>query len=159
MSHVITRPSNRGVSIDQELPGIISLMNGLSPLSALRRNIRDTTGDFFRQRFFSDRLSVVLLVGAGAVNALNVLLLALHVRPTSAAVPTRFSSLNWFDSLGPWYYPFLIALFAILVTLANGLFAHYSFGRSRIASFFLLTGSAVVAIFSFIISMAFGAVK
>lgn len=134
-------------------------MNGFPPLGALRRTIQDSFSDVLGQRFFRDRLSMTLLIGAAVVNGLNLVSLALNVRPTAAQVPIRFSSLTLFDALGPWYYPFLIALFALLVTFSNGLFAYYSFGRSRIASFFLLTGSAVVAIFSFIISMAFGAVR
>lgn len=134
-------------------------MNGFPPIGALRRTIQDTFSDVLSQRFFRDHLSMVLLVGAAVVNGLNLLSLFLHMRPTSAEVPIRFSSLTLFDELGPWYYPFLIALFALFVTAANGVFAYFSFGRNRIASFFLLTGSAVVAIFSFIISMAFGAVR
>jgi hypothetical protein len=143
----------------ESLTGIIPYMNGLPSLGALRRTIQDIFRDVLRHRFFRDRLSMSLLVGAALVNGLNLVSLALNVRPTSAQVPIRFSSLTLFDALGPWYYPFLIALFAVCVTVANGLFSYYSFGRSRIASFFLLTGSAVVAIFSFIISMAFGAVR
>jgi hypothetical protein len=134
-------------------------MNGFPPLGSLRRTIQDSFSNVLGQRFFRDRLSMTLLIGAAAVNAFNLLSLALNVQPTSAQVPIRFSSLTLFDALGPWYYPFLIALFALFVTAANGFFACYSFGRSRITSFFLLTGSAVVAIFSFIISMAFGAVR
>jgi hypothetical protein len=102
---------------------------------------------------------MVLLVGALVLNGLNLFWLAVRVHPTDSQVPIRFSSFTLFNALGPWYYPYLIALFALCVTLANVVFAYYSFGRSRIASFYLLTGSGVVAIFSFIISTAFGVVR
>jgi hypothetical protein len=137
-------------------------MNGIRPLGALWRTFQETIADVRQSRFFRDRLSAGLLVGTLIVNGLNFVSLALSVHSTSGEVPIRYSSLQLGfnpNSLGPWYYPFLIALFAILVTLANGYFAYHSFSRSRLASFFLLTGSGVVAIFSFIISSAFGVVR
>jgi hypothetical protein len=134
-------------------------MNGFSPLGALRRTFQDILTSVLGQRFFRDRLSTGLLVGALVVNGVNLVSLALHVRPTETQVPIRFSSLTLFDALGPWYFPLLIALFALGVTVVNAFFAYHSFGRSRLASFFLLIGSAVVAIFSFIISTAFGVVR
>lgn len=102
---------------------------------------------------------MTLLVSAAVINGANLIFLALHVRPTEAQVPIRFSSLTLFDALGPWYFPFLVALFAAVITITNAVFAFHGFSRSRLASFFLLMGSVVVAIFAFIISSAFGAVR
>lgn len=134
-------------------------MNAFPPLRTLRRTFYDWTRDVRSARFFRDRLSAGLLVGALVINGLNFIWLAMHVRPTEGQVPVRFSSLTLFDALGPWYFPFLVALFGLGVTLANGAFAYHSFGRSRLASFFLLITANVVAIFSFIISNAFGVVR
>jgi hypothetical protein len=134
-------------------------MNGFPPLGALRRTISDKLSELRRMRFFHDRLSTALLVGALIVNGINLISLALRVRPVEGQVPIRFSSLTLFDALGPWYFPFLIALFALGVTMVNGVFAYHSFARSRLASFFLLIGSGVVAIFSFIISTALGVIR
>jgi hypothetical protein len=134
-------------------------MNGFWPLGTLWRTIQSSVDDVRESRFFRDRISLMLFAGALIINGLNLFTLALHVRPIEGEVPVRFSSLRLFDALGPWYYPYLIALFALGVTLANSYFAYHSFGRSRLASFFLLAGSAVVAIFSLIISTAFGAIR
>jgi hypothetical protein len=134
-------------------------MNGLGALVTLRRTIQHRLADVQQARFFHDRLSVTLLAGALLVNGLNIVALALKVRPNEIPVPTRYSNLGGgFYALGPWYFPFIIALVAAVITLSNGASAFQSFGRSRLASFFLLAGSAVVAIFSFVISMAFGAI-
>jgi len=134
-------------------------MNAIWPPSSLQRTIQEFLANLRSQRFFHDRLSIGLLVVALAANGANLVGLVLRVHPTEAEVPVRFSSLTLFDALGPWYFPFLIAFFALGVTLANGLFAYHSFARSRLASFFLLIGSVIVAIFAFIISMAFGAIR
>lgn len=134
-------------------------MNGFPPLSSLRRNLQEKLSDLRDQRFFRDRLSMFILVGALVINGVNLVWLVLHVKPAESQVPVRFSSLTLFDALGPWYFPFLIVLFASVVTVANGVFAYHSFVRSRLASFFLLIGSVVVAIFAFIISSAFGVVR
>ena len=134
-------------------------MKGLPPFTLLRRTIQDVIADLRSQRFFHDRLSVVLAVAAAVINGLNLITLALHVRPTEVQVPVQFSSLTLFDKLGPWYFPFFITMFAAGVTLVNGLFAYHSFSRSRLASFCLLIGSVVVAVFAFIISSAFGGVR
>jgi len=134
-------------------------MNGFGLLSSLRRTVEDSISDVRQSRFFRDRLLASLLWGALVINALNFFSLVMHVKPIEGEVPVRFSSLTLFDALGPWYYPYMIALFALCVTLANGYFAYHSFGRSRLSSFFLLTGSSVVAIFSFIISSAFGVIR
>lgn len=134
-------------------------MNGLGALGSMQRAVQHRLADVRQARFFHDRLSVALLVGALLVNGLNIAALALKVRPTEIPVPTRYSNLGGgFYALGPWYFPFVIAMAAALITAANGATAFQSFSRSRLASFLLLTGSAVVAIFSFIISMAFGAI-
>jgi hypothetical protein len=134
-------------------------MNGLGALGSLKRTIQIRLADVRQARFFHDRLSVGLLMGALLVNGLNLVALALRVRPTETLVPTRYSNLGGgFYALGPWYFPILIALIAAVITMVNGAMAFQSFSRSRLASFFLLSGSAVVAIFSFIISMAFGAI-
>ena len=134
-------------------------MNGFWPLGTLSRSLKTSFDNVRQSRFFRDRISVVLLIGALLTNAVNLVALALHVRPVEGEVPVGFSSLTLFDKLGPWYYPFLIALFALVVTLVNAIFAYHAFNRSRLASFFLLAGSGVVAIFSFIISTAFGAIR
>lgn len=102
---------------------------------------------------------MVVLTLALVVNGASIFLLALRVRPTDSQVPVHFSSFTLFDELGPWYYPFEIALVALLITLVNIVFAYHSFGRSRLASFFLLVTALVVGIFSFIIAQAFGAVR
>jgi hypothetical protein len=135
-------------------------MNALKAVRALRRKFEEVLTATRQARFFHDRLSVTLLVVALVVNGLDLIALAFKVRPTGIAVPTRYSNLGGgFDSLGPWYFPLEIGILAVLLTFANGWLAFHSFGRSRLASFFLLTGSGVVAFFSFIISMAFGAIK
>jgi hypothetical protein len=134
-------------------------MNGFPPLATFRRTFQDMLDEVRKARFFRDRLSSALLVGALVINGVNLVWLGLHVRPTEGLVPVRFSSLTLFDALGPWYFPFLVALFGLGVTLVNGAFAYHSFVRSRLASFFLLITSGVVAIFSFIISSAFGVVR
>jgi predicted small integral membrane protein len=139
--------------------GIIVVMNGMRLADTLRRTIQNTIIEVREARFFRDRLSVGLLVAALIINGLNLLWLGLHVRPTEGQVPVRFSSLTLFDALGPWYFPFLIALFGLGVTVVNDIFAYHSFGRSRLASFFLLIAAVVVAIFSFVISSAFGVVR
>lgn len=134
-------------------------MKRIPSVSTLRRTVQDTLTHVMSQRFFRDRLSVGLLAGALIVNGTNLVWLLLHVRPVEGEVPVRFSSLTLFDALGPWYFPFLIGLFALGVTVVNTWFAYHSFLRSRLASFFLLISSVVVAIFSFIISSAFGVVR
>jgi hypothetical protein len=136
-------------------------MNGIRPIGALWRSLQEIIADVRQSRFFRDRMSALLLFGTLIVNGLNLVSLALSVHPTTGEVPIRYSSLGGFNPniLGSWYYPFLIALFAILVTLANGYFAYHSFSRSRLASFFLLAGAGVVAIFSYIISSAFGVIR
>lgn len=134
-------------------------MNGPMSLSSLQRAAMNKFAQVRSARFFHDRLSLALLIGALVVNGLNIIALVAKVRPTDIPVPTRYSNLGGgFDALGPWYFPFMVAVMAAVITVANGAFAYYGFNRSRLASFFLLAGSGVVAIFSFIISMAFGAI-
>jgi hypothetical protein len=129
------------------------------PFGSLWRTINHSVSDVRESRFFRDRISVLLLIGALVINGVNFFALTLRVRPAQGDVLVGYSNITLFDKLGPWYYPFLIALFALSVTLINAVFAYYSFNRSRLASFYLLSGSGVVAIFSFIISMAFGSIR
>lgn len=84
------------------------------------------------------------------------MLLRLH--PTGFDVPVHYSSLGGFDALGPWYQLYAIAIYGFGVTAVNTVLANLSFGRSRITSFFLLTGSFVVALFCLIIGTAFAVI-
>jgi hypothetical protein len=134
-------------------------MEGSQPLRTLRRNTQERINYVLSQRFFHDRMSMAVLTAAAIINVVSVFLLALKLHPTESQVPVHFSSFTLYDQLGPWYYPMIIALLALGVTAANTIFAYHSFTRSRLASFFLLVAALVVAIFSFIISQAFGAVR
>ena len=136
-------------------------MNGIPPLKAVRRTLQEKFDDVRQSRFFRDRFSVTLLFTALVINGLTFVTLAMRLKPVEGQVPIRFSSLTMFDpdSLGPWYYPFVIALMAVVITLVNSSFAYHSFSRSRLASFYLLVGAGVVGVFSFIIANAFGVVR
>ncbi len=134
-------------------------MNSLSSVVALKRTFQRMVADIWGQRFFRDRLSVGLLVAALVVNGLTFVMLVLRLRPVDGLTPVRFTNLTLFDALGPWYFPFEIALFGLGVTVINGWFAYHGFGRSRLASFFLLISALVVGMFCAIIAMAFGAVR
>ncbi len=111
------------------------------------------------QRFFRDRLSVILLVISLSLNALTLALLVAKVRPTEFPVPVRYSSLEGgFNSLGPWYQIYSLGVVGLGVTILNTILAIESFNRSRIASFFLMVGALVVALFCLIISNAFAVI-
>lgn len=133
-------------------------MNALDSLRQARAGLVSRFGHIRQSRFYQDRLSVGLIVVALILNVLALVTLATHVRPTDVPVPTHYSSLRNFDALGPWYWPFEVAGFGFLVTIANTGFAYSSYNRSRLASFFLLSSAVVVAIFTLIVANAFGAV-
>lgn len=128
-------------------------MNVSSSWSALRRSVELKLEEVRQSRFFHDRLSLSLLMGALFLAVLNLVVLAAKVRWSSVA-PVGFSSFEVGYVLGPWYYPYFVALFSLVTVVINGLLAYQAFNRSRLASFFLLTGGGVVAIFCFIISNA-----
>lgn len=108
-----------------------------------------------QQRFFKDRLSWGILVPTVLLNIATIVLLVLKFHPTDTLVPTHYSSLVGFDTLGPWYQSYAIGVFAVGVTVVNGSLALASFNRSRITSFFLMIGAFVVALFCLVISAAF----
>lgn len=110
------------------------------------------------QRFFQDRLSLALMLPALGFNVVTILVLVLRLRPSNFLIPVHYSSLGGFDELGPWYQTFRIAGFGLAVTITNTALAAYSFTRSRIASFYLLTGAFVVGLFCLIIGTAFAVV-
>ncbi len=99
-----------------------------------------------------------MLVVALAIGGFNAVFLLFQVPVVRTDMPMRYSSLYGFDGLGPWYSPFLIVLFGLGVSVVNGVLAYQVFDRSRIASFYLLAGAGVVALFCLIISNAFATV-
>lgn len=133
-------------------------MKPLAWLAGQRQSLSRNLTSLRQHRFFKDRLSVAILVSNLIVNGIILLVLLLRVRPTQFPVPVRYSSLVGFDKLGSWIQLYGIGIFSLAVTLANGALAIYGFGRSRIASFFLLSGAFVVAAFSLIISLALTAI-
>src|SRR5690242_8335412 len=120
------------------------------------------TGELARQkfqqlkshRFFGDRLSVLILVLNLALVIATLVILVIRVRPSAVPVPVHYSSLVGFDRLGPWWELYSLGLFSLVVIATNTALAIASFTRSRITSFFLMSGAFVVAIFALIISLA-----
>lgn len=132
-------------------------MNRLSPRQ-LKSQMGIAISEIRGQRFFQDHLSLALLLPTLGFNLMAFIIMLVRLHPTSFAVPIHYSSLGGFDQLGPWYEPYRIVVFSLTVTLVNTLLAAYSFGRSRIASFYLLIGSFVVSLFCLIIGTAFAVV-
>jgi hypothetical protein len=135
-------------------------MKGLPPLGALRRSAQTKFKEVREARFFRDRISVSLLLAGLIVSGLGFVLLMLHVPPTHTDIPVRYSSLGGgFEGLGPWYSPYLIMMFGLAIVVINGVLAFRAFVLSRLASFYLLAGAAVVSIFCLIVANAFATVS
>jgi len=132
-------------------------MNTLS-LSRTSETISQKLAQLKSHRFFSDRLSVLILVLNLSLAVVTIATLVIRVRPSAVPVPVHYSSLVCFDHLGPWWQLYGIGLFSIVVIAINTALAIASFTRSRITSFFLMSGAFVVAIFALIISLAITAV-
>jgi hypothetical protein len=109
-------------------------------------------------RLMGDSLSVTLVISSLVINFLAITILVLKLHPLDYQVPIHYSSINGFDQLGAWYRPFYIAGFSLAVTIVNTILAIRSFGRSRVAAFYLLLGSVVVGIFCLIICNAFSSI-
>jgi hypothetical protein len=133
-------------------------MNALERLQSVQANLLKRLADVRGSRFFHDRLSVSLVIAALAIDTVAIAQALLHLHITDIGIPVRYSTLRGFYMLGPWYFPLELAAFSLLVTLINTAFAYSSYMRSRLASFFLLSGAVVVAVFGLIVSGAFGAV-
>lgn len=128
------------------------------PLSRVGEMMSQKFAHLKSHRFFTDRLSVTILVLNLALAVVTIATLIIRVRPSAVPVPVHYSSLVGFDRLGPWWQLYGIGLFSIAVIAINTALAIISFTRSRITSFFLMSGAFVVAIFAFIISLAITAV-
>lgn len=136
---------------------ITAIMKSFSVMRA-RRLAKVSFDKLTSQRLMQDRLSLGILIPTLMINGLNFVLLAAQLSPTDFDVPVRYSSLTGFEDLGNWYQIYNIAFFGLLVTATNLGLALYSYGRSRITSFFLLIGAFVVSLFCLIISLAFAAI-
>lgn len=134
-------------------------MRFLSPFEKLYSRARTRLAQIREARFFEDRMSLGLIITALGLNVIAFLLLLPKVRPTDLPVPVGYSSLDLGYRLGAWYYPYLVVLFGYGVTLVNSALAYRAFSRSRLASFYLLSGAVVVAIFSLIIANALGSIR
>ena len=106
-------------------------------------------------RFVRDRLFMTALFLAVGFVVLMWGVVLIRVRPTSFPVPVHYTTLGGFDALGSWYQPILSSLYATVLVVANLALSYLSYQRSRMASFFLLAGAVVVALFSLIITNAF----
>ena len=141
----------------KRFPDIISAMKRLHP-GHIKAQLSTAVSAVGQQRFFQDRLSLGLILPALAFNIITLVVMVIRLHPTTFSIPVHYSSLGGFDALGPWYQIYQIAIFGFAVTIVNTTLASYSFARSRIASFYLLTGGFVVALFCLIIGTAFAVV-
>lgn len=134
-------------------------MNSLPSLAELRSGLSQRLTSLRTSRLMADHLSVGLIVASLILNALTLVVLVIKLHPLDYQVPIHYSSLNGFDQLGSWYQPYVIAFFGLAVTVVNAALALRSFGRSRVASFYLLLGAVVVGVFCLIIANAFSSVS
>lgn len=104
-----------------------------------------------------DRLSLSLIGVAGGLNLLGLVLALVRIRPSEYPVPVHYSSLSpgGIDALGAWYLQYATSMFAIVITIINTLLAVALMRRLKIAAFFMLVGSVVVALFALVITNAF----
>ncbi len=123
-------------------------------LATWRHNLGGGFTRLFKQRLFSDRLSLGVLVSSTVLVAVNIVILAAKVHPTDYQVPVQYSSLSG-SVLGSWYELYKIGIFSFVILVANTLLALKSFSRSRITSFFLLGSTFVVNLLCLCISLAF----
>jgi hypothetical protein len=134
-------------------------MNSLPSLGDLRSGLSQRINSLRSSRLAADHLSVGLIISSLVLNGLTLVLLLAKLHPLDYQVPIHYSSLTGFDQLGSWYQPYIIAFFGLGVTVVNSLLALRSFGRSRVASFYLLLGAVVVSVFCLIIANAFSSVS
>ncbi len=106
-------------------------------------------------RLWRDGLSVGIVITAALINGLCLTLAIARLHPLDYAIPVRYTSVAAFDTLGPWYMLYAIPIYGIVVLVANVGLAMKAYMRSRIASFFLLLASVVVALLCLVISNAF----
>lgn len=106
-------------------------------------------------RFMKDRLFMGCLTLAVVFVVLMWGVVVIRVRPTSFPVPVHYTTLGGFDALGSWFQPAIASVYATILIAVNIVLSYLSYPRSRMASFFLLAGAVVVAVFSLIITNAF----
>ena len=120
----------------------------MSPHTSLRQKITDElaskAADLPASRMLRDPLFKWFLIPSIILCLAIILLLVLNVRPKDFVVPLQYSSIQGFDVLGPWYHVILYGLFSLLITAGNLVLASFVFEKSRITSFFLVMGTAVV---------------
>ena len=115
------------------------------------KQVQQTTGSFWKQPLFRDRLFVGFVLASGLLCLAVIVLLILNVRPKDFVVPIQYSTLQGFDALGPWYRVYTFGLFSLLVTVGNIILATMSYRRSRMVSFFLVTSTAVINLLTLVI--------
>lgn len=138
---------------------IMKTMSSVSPFVSARRGVGAFIERVAESRFFHDLFSIALLSVTALIFVASLAWLVLHVHPTDVPVPVRYSNLTGFDTLGPWYFPFVLLAECLGVAVFNTFFAYRSFQKNRMVSFFLLATSVVVAAFGGVIAAAFGSVR
>ena len=107
--------------------------------------------NFWHQPVFRDKLFITFSLANVIISVLIVGLLLFNVRPKDFVVPIQYSTLQGFDALGAWYRVYAFGIFSLLVTFGNSYLASISYRRSRIMSFFLVFGAAVVNVITFMV--------
>lgn len=104
-----------------------------------------------KQRIFRDRLLRWFLV-LSVISMVSVIVLILvRLRPHDFVLPLGFMTGVGLSYPGQWYGIYSYGLFSIIVTAANAILAMNILERSRITSFFLVTGAIIINIFTFIV--------
>lgn len=105
-----------------------------------------------QQRIFRDKFLRWFLALALILMLAVIVLLVVRLRPSDFVVPLGFMTGVGFTGTGQWYRIYNYGLFSILVTITNSVLAMAMLEKSRIASFFLITGAVIANIFTLVVT-------
>src|SRR3990167_5167408 len=121
-----------------------------SPKKVIKQQVEKAVG-IWQRPLFKDRLFIGFIVLGLLLSLAVVVVLMVKVRSKTFVVPLQYSTLQGFDSLGPWYRVYVYGLFTLLVTIINITLAVLSYSKSRIASFFLVLGMLVINLLTLVV--------
>jgi len=99
---------------------------------------------FFKEGYFSDKLILVMLIGALAINIANWIVLALLVRDVDFPIILHYNVYFGVDLTGNWKQSFYLPIIGLVLLLVNWVLSYFFYSINKKVASYLVLGAAVI---------------
>ncbi len=99
---------------------------------------------YLYSRFFKNRPLALFFLLAIFINFLSFLTIIFSVRPSQGIIPIHYIPGVGVDKTGPWYWPYYLVIFLLIINTINFLIAKFLKTKEENKAAYILVGATIL---------------